>query len=209
MQTIDIPIESIAAAPWNPRQHGPQDKARLWRSIERFGFLVPLVVREVSPRRYETVGGAGRLQVAWELSQTELPCIVVTADDAEARLLAEALNRIAGQDDAGLRGKLLRDVLETVPESEVLALLPETKQSLLALTALGAGDLALAIKTWDGLQRVRFQHLLFQLTKEQFGVVQAALRKATAEARAGGLSGPNRRGIALAIICARYLEVEA
>ena len=49
-------------------------------------------MREVSIDRYETVGGAQRLSALRELGYEEIPCVIVTANDTEAMLLAQALN---------------------------------------------------------------------------------------------------------------------
>ncbi len=45
MKVVVLPVESILPAEWNPNIMGEAVKARLGRSIERFGVLVPLVVR--------------------------------------------------------------------------------------------------------------------------------------------------------------------
>ena len=124
MEVIDIPIDSISAANWNPNEMDQEMLTKLYRSVELFGMLVPLVVREVSERRYETIGGAHRLIVVRRLHHESVPCIVVQIDDAEARLLSQALNHIAGQDNPGLRGEVLRQILESTPESQVAELLP-------------------------------------------------------------------------------------
>ena len=51
MQVIDLPITDIVAAERNGNEMDPEMRARLHRSIERFGLLVPLVVRQVAPGR--------------------------------------------------------------------------------------------------------------------------------------------------------------
>ena len=59
-------------------------EVKLRRSIERFSLLVPLVVREVGDRTYETIGGAQRLAVLCRLGYAMVPCVVTQADDGEA-----------------------------------------------------------------------------------------------------------------------------
>ncbi len=61
--------------------------------------------------------------------------MVVNLDDAPARLLTQALNRIQGEDDLGLRAELVRTILETIPEKEITAVLPETAGSLRSLAS--------------------------------------------------------------------------
>ena len=86
MEIIQIQVNRIQAPPWNPNVMDDGMAARLSRSIQVFGFLVPLVVRAVDDGLYETVGGAQRLEVMKALGHEEVPCIVVTADHAQARL---------------------------------------------------------------------------------------------------------------------------
>jgi ParB family chromosome partitioning protein len=103
METKDLPVGSIVAAGWNPNEMDEAKRLRLWRSIERFGLVVPLVVRRNGNGDYETIGGAQRLQVLGEMGMTTVPCLVVEVCNAEARLLSQALNHIAGEDNLGLR----------------------------------------------------------------------------------------------------------
>jgi ParB family transcriptional regulator, chromosome partitioning protein len=130
MKVIDVSIEQIHEAVWNPNQMDEVMHSRLRRSIERFGLVVPLVVRPFGNDQFETIGGAQRLAVLRELMIDPAPCVIVEANDAHARLLAQALNRIQGQDDLGLQAELIKEVLESLPQEEVLQLLPETAQSL-------------------------------------------------------------------------------
>ncbi|HZA24573.1 MAG TPA: ParB N-terminal domain-containing protein, partial [Dehalococcoidia bacterium] len=75
MQTVDIPIESIHSPAWNPNQMDETMQPRLKASIERFGLVVPLVVRDLGTGLYESIGGAQRLSVLRELSVSVVPCV--------------------------------------------------------------------------------------------------------------------------------------
>src|SRR5918996_252232 len=125
MRIVDLYLESIQAADWNPNQLDGADLDRLRQSIQRFGLVAPLVVRSIGEDVYETIGGAQRLSVLRELGIEAVPCVIVEADDVEARLLSQCLNRIAGEDDLGLKAELLRKVLAELPQQEVLRVLPE------------------------------------------------------------------------------------
>ena len=87
MQTVDLPIDSIIPAQWNPNEMDPDMLIHLRRSIQRFDLVVPLVVRNVGDGRYETIGGAQRLSILRELGMNTAPCVLVQANDAEARFL--------------------------------------------------------------------------------------------------------------------------
>ena len=208
MQVIDIAITDIFAAEWNANEMDSEMRARLQRSIERFGMLVPLVVRQVAPGRYETIGGAQRLAVSREMGFPQVPCVVVEAGDAEARLLSQALNHIAGQDNPGLRGEVLRKILESTPENEVAGLLPGPLERLRELTSIGEEDLAEYLKNRLQTQKARLEHLAFQLTPGQRSIVQAALHRAGKDTPGAQGGNPNRRGNALAAICQKYIEKE-
>ena len=206
MKVRDIPIYAIEAAEWNPNEMEGSMRSRLRKSMERYGFLVPLVVRSVGDGRYETIGGAQRLSVLREMGAATVPCVVVEAGDAEARLLSQALNHIAGIDDLGLRAELVRDLLSGMPEGEVLSVLPETAESLKALASLGTEDLASHLEAWQHAQVARLRHFQAQLTQGQLKVVQNAVGGFMPEAREHEGQNPNVRGTALYLLCKAYLE---
>jgi ParB family chromosome partitioning protein len=189
MQIVDIPIEPIQSPAWNPNQMDRTMKYRLEEAIRRFGLVVPLVVREKGDGSFETVGGAQLLSVLWELGADSVPCVVVKADDVEARLLSQCLNRIAGSDDLGLKAELLRKVLAEMPQQEVLHLLPETTQVLQALASLGQQDLAGYLQNYQQTQAARLKHLTFQFTPAQLAVIEEAL--AQVMSHAGKTAGDN------------------
>jgi len=206
MKIVDLPIDKIVPAPWNPNEMDQRMRDRLRCSLQQFGLVVPLVVRPVGKDAFETIGGAQRLREAKELGWTAVPCVIVEADDAHARLLAQALNHIAGQDNPGLRGQVLRDVLEAVPEEEVLALLPDGVDELRTLCNLSEETIAEHLARWEQQQAARLHHLQLQLTQHQLQVVERALRQATAEAKRLRFASPNLRGTALFVICQHFLR---
>ncbi len=134
-----------------------------------------------------------------------VPCVVIETDDAGARLLGQALNHIAGSDNLGLRAEVLRDVLESMPQEEVMALLPETAASLQALTSIGKQSIAQALQQWEQAQKARLHHLAFQLTDVQLQVVEEALQRLM-PMTAIQPESPNKRGGALYWLCRDYLD---
>ena len=208
MNVIDLPVSAIIAAEWNSNEMDEGMRTHLKASIRRYGLTTPLVVRLIGDHSYETVGGAQRLAVATEMGFISVPCVVVEADDAEARLLSQALNHVAGQDNLGLRAELIRHLLSELSEEEVLAVLPDSAVSLNALASLGEGDIAEQLAAWERAQLAKLRHLQFQLTDDQLGLVDEALEKALAATMTDGTS-PNKRGTALATICRNFIETSA
>ena len=208
MKTVELPVEVIEPAPWNSNEMDLAMRSRLRASLHRFGLVAPLVVRRTGNGRYETVGGAHRLNVIKEMGASIAACIVVDADDSEARLLSQALNHVAGRDNPGLRAQVVRDLLNALPEAEVLSVLPDSAESLQALASLGKEDLAAHLEAWEKAQAARLKHLQFQLTESQLDVVDSAIKQALVRIDEADGSSPNRRGNALAVICAAYLRFQ-
>ena len=207
MKTVDLSIGSVVAPDWNPNEMDEPMRNHLRQSIRRFGFLVPLVVRDIGDGTYETIGGSQRLAVLVETGATEVPCVLVRANNAEARLLSQALNHIAGEDNPGLRAEVIRDLLDAMSQDELLAILPDSVDDLRTLASVGEADLAEHLQAWELAQAARLHHLQVQLTDSQLGIVENALKHALA---GGGTKGgnPNRRGNALVAICRAYLALQ-
>jgi ParB family chromosome partitioning protein len=208
MQMVNLPLDQLKAAPWNPNQMDAAMLQKLRESLTRYGLVQNLVVRPVDDTRYEVLSGNQRLQILRDLQRSPVPCVVVDLDDAQARLLSQALNRIAGDDNLGLKAELLKQVLKTLPEQEVLKLLPETTQSLQAMVSLGQEDLAAYLQNWRQAQQARLKHLAFQILPSQLEVVEEALSRLLPLAREGQGENPNVRGTALYLLCLGYLERE-
>jgi len=208
MQTINLPLESLREAHWNTNRMNEVMVSRLRESILRYGLVENLVTRALGEHTYEVIGGNWRLKVLRDLGFTDAPCFILSLDDVQARLLAQALNRIEGEDDLGLRAELLRSVLQAMPEAEVLAILPDTAESLRALASLGQESMAEHLEKWRQAQGARLKHLQFQLTSDQLEVVEEALAKLLPQASRGLRDNPNTRGEALYLLCRQYLEKE-
>lgn len=206
METIEIPVEKLREAAWNPNRMDHALLERLKASIDRYGLVQNLVVRRNGDDSYEVLSGNQRLRLLQESGVEAAPCVVLELGDAQARLLAQALNHIRGQDDLGLRAALIRDVLKTLTEDQVLSILPEGANGLSTLASLGQETIAEHLDRWEQARPARLKHLLFQLTPAQLGIVQAALKKAEPLARRVQGDSPNARGTALYLVCQAYLN---
>ena len=136
MNIVDLPLNLLVEAIWNPNTMDAAMLDRLTKSIDSYGLVSPFVVRQMG-EGYEILNGNQRQQVVERLGFQTVQCVVVEVDDAHARLLAQALNHLHGEVDLGLRAEVLRTVLEHVPERDVLALLPESAESLHQLASIG------------------------------------------------------------------------
>lgn len=207
MIIMDLPITRLTGASWNPNSMDSDMLSKLRESLERFGVVDNLVVRPLSDGLYETLSGNQRLKVLAELGHSHAPCVIVDLDDAQARLLAQALNRIGGEDDLGLKAELVREMLKSLPQTEVLALLPESAASLRVLESLGKVDMSSHLRAWQRAQSARLRHMTFQLTNDQQQLVKEALDKALNAAPKHD-ANPNKNGNALYWLCQHYLTSE-
>ena len=180
---------------------------KLKASIAMFDVVENMVVRPIAENNYEVLSGNQRLEVLREMGLETVPCVVVNLNDAEARLLAQTLNRLRGNDDLGLKAELVRTILADLPEAEVLKILPETADSLHELENLGQQDIAEQIRAWQQSQAARLRNLQFRLTKPQLEVIEEALSQIMPTAKRNMGDSPNARGTALYELCRAYLEL--
>jgi ParB-like chromosome segregation protein Spo0J len=113
----------------NPQYLTPKQMSSLKRSIERDGFVVPILVRHHTNGKYEIVSGNHRFMAAQSLGYKTVPAVIADLPLADCKRLAINLNLIHGDPKAEqlapfladlddeilgqihLEGDLLRDVL--------------------------------------------------------------------------------------------------
>lgn len=92
-----VPTNSLNPCPWNPRTWDDTAKHHLSESIERFGFVDPLIVNEHPERKNIIIGGHFRWTVAKELGITEVPVVFVSLTEDKERELNLRLNKNVGE----------------------------------------------------------------------------------------------------------------
>ena len=206
MKTVDISLSELRPAPWNPNQMDERMMERLRESISRYGLVEPLVVRPLDDSLCEVLSGNQRLRVLQAMDLKAVPCVVVELNDSKAMLLAQALNSLRGEDDLALKGALLKEILSSVSEDEILSLLPETTKSLKSLSLINEMDLAEHLIVWEKGQAARLRHMQLQFTDKQLETVEEAISMVIHEAKENGFDNPNIRGNAVFLLCKFYLE---
>ena len=102
MQIEAWPLERLREDPRNARRHPEKNLESIRASLERWGQVVPLVVRPDGT----AVGGSGRIRVMQDLGFASAFVVVFDGPDSEAIALGLALNRtaeLAQWDSATLR----------------------------------------------------------------------------------------------------------
>lgn len=88
MRVLQIGLSSIRANPGQPRKvFDPSSLDELADSIRTYGVLSPLTVRQMQSG-FELVAGERRLRAAALAGLTEVPCIVIEADNLHSSLIA-------------------------------------------------------------------------------------------------------------------------
>ena len=84
-----LPIYRVEPNPDQPRQNfDPEELAELADSIAEHGIIQPLTVRETKTGYYQIIAGERRWRAARQCKLSEVPAIVVEADDRKAMELA-------------------------------------------------------------------------------------------------------------------------
>ena len=100
-------------------------------------------------------GDVGHLPVAQRAEYFRQVIIAVEAVPGVQRVGTNDYRPFQGEDDFGLKGELLREVLAELPQQEVLKVIPETALTLSALSSLGQQYLAAYLRDWQANQSIR------------------------------------------------------
>src|ERR1700722_18646147 len=85
------PADRVKLDPTNPRRHSPHQIRQIARSIEAFGFNVPVLV----DANLKVIAGHGRVLASRELGWREIPTICLEhLDDAQKCAFMIADNRL-------------------------------------------------------------------------------------------------------------------
>jgi DNA methylase/ParB-like nuclease domain len=106
-----LALPTLILDPHNPRHHSPRQIRQIARSIQAFGFAIPILV----DRNNRIVGGHGRYLAAQSLGLTEVPVIRLEhLTEAQAKALRIADNRLTETSiwDDRLLAESLRELSE-------------------------------------------------------------------------------------------------
>ena len=88
-KTKNIPLKLIKPNPCQPRKFfDPESMDALIRSVERYGVINPITVREISDNEYELISGERRFRAAYSAGLTEIPCIILDTDGSDCAILS-------------------------------------------------------------------------------------------------------------------------
>ena len=84
-----LPISQVESCAGQPRKHFDQEKLEeLAESIRQHGIIQPLTVRKLSSGYFQIIAGERRWRAARLAGLTEVPAVIIEADDRKAMELA-------------------------------------------------------------------------------------------------------------------------
>lgn len=190
--TTSLSTALLDPGEFQPRYYfNPDALEDLTRSVREQGVLQPLLVRPTASGRYEIVAGERRWRAARQAGLTEVPVLIRTLSDSEARLAAavENLQREDLNVMEEVRAKLqVASVTLGVPEDGVVARMfaldrhADTEPELIA--RLDAAFGALGRESWRSF--IRNRAALLNLSEDLQEAVRTGLdyRKALVIGRA-------------------------
>lgn len=202
LEVVHIPCGAIDPAPWNPNRVPPETMHKLREYIRTAGLVQPLIVRPIGDR-YQMVGGHHRLQVCRDdLGYTEVPCVVVDVDERRAKILAINLNELSGEPVPSLMAEIVHDLARDTSIDDLATTLPYSKAELRDFEQLL--QLPAGLEEWvqaEAERTARDAPKMVTFVVEDEAIIDQAVAHAM-----DGLTGTNRRGRALGVIAAAYVE---
>lgn len=135
---ITVRLDELTENPKNPNKESKFVFSKLVQSIQEFGFVDPIIVREKSGK-YEIIGGAHRAKAAAKLGLSSIPAVNLgKIDDLTANRLLLVLNETRGQNDADALAAIIQSI-HTDGGDEAIQVLPYTDAQITELLD-GLGD---------------------------------------------------------------------
>lgn len=115
IQTVEVPVNELIPADYNPRKHDEVASEQLKQSILRFGLVDPVIVNSSPVRKNIIIGGHFRWEVAKELGYESVPVVYIDIPDLEKeKELNLRLNKNTGEFDWDLLARFDESFLSDV-----------------------------------------------------------------------------------------------
>jgi len=103
IKIVEVPINELKAAEYNPRKHDEEQKKQLKESIKRFGLVDPIICNSAPERNNVIIGGHFRVEAAKELGMKNVPVVYICIPKLEKeKELNIRLNKNTGEFDLDL-----------------------------------------------------------------------------------------------------------
>lgn len=166
-----VSIDLVIPNPWNPNVQSEHMFKKGVQSVEEFGMLGSILVREKAGC-YEILDGEHRYRYAKELGYKEIPIESIgELDDARAKVLTVMMNNLRGKDDIEKRSA----IYESLSEGQ-LQLLPFTRDEIENEKKLFKFDFSQYQTTDPGIPADSLVKILsFKFTEDEWKVVEKGI----------------------------------
>ena len=106
LNIIQKDINSLISAEYNPRQLKKEQYQNIKESLQRFGFVDPVIINKNKDRKNIIIGGHQRVKVAKDLKYTEVPCLELNLSLDKEKELNIRLNKNVGEWDYDILANL-------------------------------------------------------------------------------------------------------
>jgi DNA modification methylase len=115
LKIVEVPINELNLAPYNPRKHTREQMLQLQESIKRFGVVDPIILNSAPERLNVVIGGHMRLLALHELGETTIPAVYIHIEEIEKeKELNLRLNKNTGEFDFNLLAEFDESFLKDV-----------------------------------------------------------------------------------------------
>lgn len=115
LTVVQVPIGELKPSEYNPRKWSDIARKGVTASLERFGFVQPLVANSAPARKGVIIGGNFKLDIAQKKGMKTLPVVWVNIPDIEKeKELNLRLNKNQGEFDNELLAEFDEDMLKEV-----------------------------------------------------------------------------------------------
>lgn len=112
MEIINVRVNDLKPAAYNPRKWSVKASEDLKESIKRFGLVDPIIVNSAEERKNVVIGGHFRLKIAKEMGFEEVPVAYISIPDIEReKELNIRLNKNVGEFDLEMLKEFEADFL--------------------------------------------------------------------------------------------------
>ena len=199
-----IPIERIRANDYNPNAMSPAIYGQLVENIKTRGFKSAIYVLPANGDGiYEIVDGEHRWRAAKEAGQKELPCVVLPATEAQAKMDCITMNQLRGDLVPVRLALVIADLAKTHPVEELERQLGFEEHELtdqLELLKLPDGIGRTIELQAEMEEREALRVLTFVVHQPQAEVIEKVIKRIEEQ-----LGGKNPRGCALEQLATEFL----
>jgi len=121
-----VSIEELKVDKQNPNKMSKEQLAALRHSIERFGFIIPIITN----KELLIADGEQRYTVGKDLGLKQVPVVRLPVEDVDRRTLRQVLNKLKGKHDPRLDALEFQRIIQEGGRDNLKALLNVSDQAI-------------------------------------------------------------------------------